>query len=313
MPGTRTASPSHQDVFDSDDEGYSFVPDGRRRHALLTGALRLAVANCPERAIQVKAAAAAMKTGIVIIGGGAIGAAVAYYLRLLEPSTGVTVVERDPTFTRASTPRASGRLGPWRRRALARGWLVGPAQRADGIPQQGQVDGCAVPDRRGRRARPPREPRNQSEAQLRPADRRRPVCQRRWLVGQGHLLHGRCQGSDRAAPPVRALLRMPAAGPWQNCCWPASTRRSISAGSAGSGCSTEHACPSTESSDSKPSAKHRCNPHLAAGRVYGVTGPAVAFSGSAGAMSAGRLWTRGHDRAPGRRRSWCGPPGTSRS
>ena len=42
------------DVFESDDEGYSFVPDEKRRHARLTGALRLAVANCPERAIQVK-------------------------------------------------------------------------------------------------------------------------------------------------------------------------------------------------------------------------------------------------------------------
>ncbi len=42
------------DVFESDDEGYSFVPDEKRRHAQLTGALRLAVANCPERAIQVQ-------------------------------------------------------------------------------------------------------------------------------------------------------------------------------------------------------------------------------------------------------------------
>ena len=42
------------EVFESDDEGYSFVPDEKRRHGQLTGALRLAVANCPERAIQVK-------------------------------------------------------------------------------------------------------------------------------------------------------------------------------------------------------------------------------------------------------------------
>jgi glycine/D-amino acid oxidase-like deaminating enzyme len=49
-----------------------------------------------------------MKTDIAIIGGGAIGSALAYYLRLRDPSIGVTVVERDPTYNLASTPRASG-------------------------------------------------------------------------------------------------------------------------------------------------------------------------------------------------------------
>ena len=49
-----------------------------------------------------------MRTDIAVIGGGAIGAAVAYYLRLLDPSSDVIVVERDPTYALASTPRASG-------------------------------------------------------------------------------------------------------------------------------------------------------------------------------------------------------------
>lgn len=49
-----------------------------------------------------------MRTDVAVIGGGAIGAAVAYYLRLLDPSTEVVVVERDPTYALASTPRASG-------------------------------------------------------------------------------------------------------------------------------------------------------------------------------------------------------------
>lgn len=49
-----------------------------------------------------------MKTDVAIIGGGAIGAAVAYYLKLAAPSLGVTVIERDPTYNLASTPRASG-------------------------------------------------------------------------------------------------------------------------------------------------------------------------------------------------------------
>lgn len=50
----------------------------------------------------------AMKTDVVVIGGGAIGAAVAYFVKLLDPSTDITVVERDPTYEQASTPRASG-------------------------------------------------------------------------------------------------------------------------------------------------------------------------------------------------------------
>lgn len=49
-----------------------------------------------------------MHTDVVVIGGGAIGAAVAYYVKALDPATTVTVVERDPTYALASTPRASG-------------------------------------------------------------------------------------------------------------------------------------------------------------------------------------------------------------
>ena len=48
------------------------------------------------------------KTDVLIIGGGAIGAAVAYFLKHLDPGVDVTVVERDPTYGLASTPRASG-------------------------------------------------------------------------------------------------------------------------------------------------------------------------------------------------------------
>ena len=49
-----------------------------------------------------------MRTDIVVIGGGAIGAAVAYYVKSADPGIGVTVIERDPTYDLASTPRASG-------------------------------------------------------------------------------------------------------------------------------------------------------------------------------------------------------------
>jgi len=47
-------------------------------------------------------------TDVLVVGGGAIGAAVAYFVRLHDPSVAVTVVERDPTYELASTPRASG-------------------------------------------------------------------------------------------------------------------------------------------------------------------------------------------------------------
>lgn len=49
-----------------------------------------------------------MRADVAVIGGGAIGAAVAYYLRSLDPGVSVVVVERDPTYELASTPRASG-------------------------------------------------------------------------------------------------------------------------------------------------------------------------------------------------------------
>ena len=49
-----------------------------------------------------------MPSDVVVIGGGAIGAAAAYFLRNHPKPCTVTVVERDPTYALASTPRASG-------------------------------------------------------------------------------------------------------------------------------------------------------------------------------------------------------------
>jgi len=49
-----------------------------------------------------------MRYDVVIIGGGAIGASVAYYLRTHRTPCTVAVIERDPAYTLASTPRASG-------------------------------------------------------------------------------------------------------------------------------------------------------------------------------------------------------------
>ena len=48
------------------------------------------------------------KADVLIIGGGAIGASVAYFVKRLDPGAEVAVVERDPAYTLASTPRASG-------------------------------------------------------------------------------------------------------------------------------------------------------------------------------------------------------------
>jgi len=39
----------------------------------------------------------------VIVGGGVIGSSIAYFLRLADPTVGVTVIERDPTYARSSS------------------------------------------------------------------------------------------------------------------------------------------------------------------------------------------------------------------
>jgi len=40
---------------------------------------------------------------VVIVGGGVIGSSIAYFLRLADPTVGVTVIERDPTYGRSSS------------------------------------------------------------------------------------------------------------------------------------------------------------------------------------------------------------------
>ncbi len=49
-----------------------------------------------------------MKADIATVGGGAIGAAAACYLRGHPRAGSVALIERDPAFKLASTPRASG-------------------------------------------------------------------------------------------------------------------------------------------------------------------------------------------------------------
>ena len=48
------------------------------------------------------------RSDVTIVGGGAIGASIAYFLRNRPSPPSVTVIEADPTYARASTPRASG-------------------------------------------------------------------------------------------------------------------------------------------------------------------------------------------------------------
>jgi glycine/D-amino acid oxidase-like deaminating enzyme len=50
----------------------------------------------------------AERADVLVVGGGAIGSAVAYFVKLLDPGADVAVVERDPTYALASTPRGSG-------------------------------------------------------------------------------------------------------------------------------------------------------------------------------------------------------------
>src|SRR5438067_8758567 len=45
---------------------------------------------------------------IAIIGGGVVGSSVAYFAKQIAPDAQVCVVEPDPTYEFASTPRASG-------------------------------------------------------------------------------------------------------------------------------------------------------------------------------------------------------------
>ncbi len=49
-----------------------------------------------------------MKTDIAIIGGGIVGSAIAYFLARTERSGSITVIEPDPTYERAATPRGAG-------------------------------------------------------------------------------------------------------------------------------------------------------------------------------------------------------------
>ena len=51
-----------------------------------------------------------MTCDVVIVGGGVMGSATAYYLKHFEPSLRVTVVERDPTYRYASTVLSDGNV-----------------------------------------------------------------------------------------------------------------------------------------------------------------------------------------------------------
>src|ERR1035438_7610863 len=44
-----------------------------------------------------------MNNQVVVIGGGVMGSALAYWLTRLEPASAVTVVERDPSYSSASS------------------------------------------------------------------------------------------------------------------------------------------------------------------------------------------------------------------
>jgi glycine/D-amino acid oxidase-like deaminating enzyme len=47
---------------------------------------------------------------VVIVGGGVIGSSIAYFLRASDPTVSVTVIERDPTYARASSALSAGSI-----------------------------------------------------------------------------------------------------------------------------------------------------------------------------------------------------------
>ncbi len=49
-----------------------------------------------------------MQCDVLIIGGGVMGSSAAYFLKTVAPALDVMVVEPDPGYRRAATPRASG-------------------------------------------------------------------------------------------------------------------------------------------------------------------------------------------------------------
>lgn len=51
-----------------------------------------------------------MKRDVVIVGGGVMGAATAYFLKRLEPSISIAVIERDHTYRRSSTLLSEGNV-----------------------------------------------------------------------------------------------------------------------------------------------------------------------------------------------------------
>jgi len=50
------------------------------------------------------------RSDVVIVGAGIVGACTAYWLRTLDPQLSVTLIERDPTFARASSALSAGSL-----------------------------------------------------------------------------------------------------------------------------------------------------------------------------------------------------------
>ena len=49
-----------------------------------------------------------MKADVAIIGGGIIGTSIAWHLRQADQAADIVVVERDPTYELAATPRGNG-------------------------------------------------------------------------------------------------------------------------------------------------------------------------------------------------------------
>jgi glycine/D-amino acid oxidase-like deaminating enzyme len=88
-----------------------------------------------------------MKTDVVVIGGGAIGAAVAYYLKSADPGIAVTVLERDPPDWRPRRGRRAGSGGCSRCRNIELSKYSIDFRPSDTMSADGVLAGSALRER----------------------------------------------------------------------------------------------------------------------------------------------------------------------
>jgi hypothetical protein len=82
------------------------------RRSSCWGALQACSAPRLQQRLSTTAAPARASSSydVVVVGGGVVGCSVAFHLKQADPSVSVCVIERDPTYKRASTPLSAGSI-----------------------------------------------------------------------------------------------------------------------------------------------------------------------------------------------------------